>query len=452
MAPNDDGPGEQPNLHAGIKSVPASGRSSVHSDDAWHRHNLLSLGLAWLLSIEERWLTSFNRSDGGGIRGYWSLLVLEKLMEHIAKIEQNEFHIGDSIPFKGHVHSFAPQPYPENVSQGITNDERRAQGQIMDLDAKLQALHATRTDSSEPYLIRSYDFFERHSSQQTRNAQAGPSRANPGISRANTSFSPPTSAVKPTHEAEDLHVWQAARAATAAPFYFDRFPHPADENREKRRWFEDAGFVQINNPTTEGIREIRDVYGQTSLGVVVSVGTSRKDSETGQGIRQKGRWMAGIASNPERVHKDAEKMSKQGGDTGFEYFRLNDQHRLDVEMDEWEPRRKKRDKNPGSTTLTKIRNGFNEWAAELDTFIRLHHCATLLVEHRRRRTRDPGKWERFATLSQYTCQDCDDVFNSQVQFERHLDLDHGRGESPPPDDYMRACRTLWRYQGEPQSN
>ena len=55
--------------------------------------------------------------DGGGIRGYWTLLVLQKLMEKIAAIEEQS----DDRAF----HSFEPIPRPRNVSQVILTEQER---------------------------------------------------------------------------------------------------------------------------------------------------------------------------------------------------------------------------------------------------------------------------------------------------------------------------------------
>ena len=46
--------------------------------------------------------------DGGGIRGYWSILALEKLMYYIA-LQEEEIDKRTSS-------SFSPRPYPHNVS------------------------------------------------------------------------------------------------------------------------------------------------------------------------------------------------------------------------------------------------------------------------------------------------------------------------------------------------
>lgn len=52
-------------------------------------------------------MLNLNLTDGGGIRGYWSLLALEMLMDCIAKTEE-----GYST-----YHSFFPEDYAERVSQ-----------------------------------------------------------------------------------------------------------------------------------------------------------------------------------------------------------------------------------------------------------------------------------------------------------------------------------------------
>jgi len=53
-----------------------------------------------------------STTDGGGIRGYWSLLALKNLMEYVAEREAEPDENDES-----HHHSFSPQAWPENVSQ-----------------------------------------------------------------------------------------------------------------------------------------------------------------------------------------------------------------------------------------------------------------------------------------------------------------------------------------------
>ncbi|KAF9700754.1 hypothetical protein EKO04_001391 [Ascochyta lentis] len=75
-------------------------RSVVHGtvrSDFWRKRNLLSL-------------------DGGGIRGYWTLLVLHRLMESIYHEEMKQ-----AEEDQDEIHSFWPEAYPENVSQLAKN-------------------------------------------------------------------------------------------------------------------------------------------------------------------------------------------------------------------------------------------------------------------------------------------------------------------------------------------
>jgi len=50
--------------------------------------------------------------DGGGVRGYWSLLVLEALMKEIGKEERRHAHNR-----REESHSFYPQQLPTNYTQ-----------------------------------------------------------------------------------------------------------------------------------------------------------------------------------------------------------------------------------------------------------------------------------------------------------------------------------------------
>lgn len=79
-------------------------------------------------------------TDGGGIRGYWSLLVLHKLMEYIA-VEEGGLEQDVEV-----LHSFHPKDLPENVSQIPAHavDERRDIREASDLDARCRAMSIAR--------------------------------------------------------------------------------------------------------------------------------------------------------------------------------------------------------------------------------------------------------------------------------------------------------------------
>ena len=73
--------------------------------------------------------------DGGGIRGYWSLLALQKLIEYIGGEEEE----------CGSFHSFDPQKWPENVYQvPLTEEEERPIKEAYDPEVKMRHLPRTR--------------------------------------------------------------------------------------------------------------------------------------------------------------------------------------------------------------------------------------------------------------------------------------------------------------------
>jgi len=58
--------------------------------------------------------------DGGGIRGYWSLLVLQDLMEKVGE-QEHKVHSGRAEQCG----SFAPHPFPEGATHGPLTPEEQ---------------------------------------------------------------------------------------------------------------------------------------------------------------------------------------------------------------------------------------------------------------------------------------------------------------------------------------
>ena len=73
--------------------------------------------------------------DGGGIRGYWSLLALQTLMEYISHEEEREEVY----------HSFHPEKWPDNVHQApLTEEEERPIKAAYDREIQMRNLPRTR--------------------------------------------------------------------------------------------------------------------------------------------------------------------------------------------------------------------------------------------------------------------------------------------------------------------
>ena len=212
--------------------------------------------------------------------------------------------------------------------------------------------------------------------------------------------------------------------------------------------FEDGGNGIANNPTEFAKNELQDLYGNDALGIIVSVGTARKDeNEKKKSFYKTIIWAtkkyAAQATDPEGAHKSMYRKAKDpppGLD--FLYHRLNDPGKLEIELDEWKPRKAGSNKVSGSTTLKKIEIAFNAWAAAEEVGDQLRKCAADLVNCRRARTKNADRWERFATGARFTCltRRCDDYdFLSRESFREHLLQKHGGRSSGKGEE------NSWRY-------
>ena len=255
--------------------------------------------------------------------------------------------------------------------------------------------------------------------------------------------------------AQEFEIWEVARAATAAPFYFEPLKIPIP-GASRHMLFTDGGFNYTNNPTREGTREIEEAYGNNFIGVVVSVGTARRDERPRErgllSIIPRVRSIAQTATDPEMIHGDMEEFSAR---EDFPYFRLNNPGALDVEFDEWEPKdspftRLAGNRLAGSKTIKTISDAFAGWAMHYKTHSQLEACAAELVKRRRARVSDAAMWERYATGANFKCRikGCkrEDYFFHREQFREHLIQDHRPMPQRRLDEEMEKCRKYWRYQ------
>lgn len=258
--------------------------------------------------------------------------------------------------------------------------------------------------------------------------------------------------------ADNFKIWEVARAATAAPYYFD--PIEIKDGDNIINVFEDGGLGETTNPTEDGIDDIAIQEGHDAVGIVVSVGTARgqlgheKDFILGK-TKDKFKGTIWNASDPERVHARVERKQDSGHYRNMKYWRLNpttEDHLLDMALDAWKPKRSPRLKRvPGSRTINDIKNAFSKWASQTDVQNELRECARQLVEQRRRRMQDEVKWERFSTLADYRCRlrPCElkhRTFTNLKDFVEHLKDDHEITREDVIKEYKNKWSRCWRYQ------
>ncbi|KAF2866966.1 acyl transferase/acyl hydrolase/lysophospholipase [Massariosphaeria phaeospora] len=494
-------------------------------DEVWSQQNLLSL-------------------DGGGIRGYWSLLVLKKLMKAIAAEERRQAYLKGS---DNSLHSFLPHAYPEGATQGPLNGKElaRKNGEtdicnflrdsrkflpchyfdyicgsstgaliaimlgrfrmtvhdclreyetmsniifgrprlvsqrniaivpwskysaaameraLKDVTARRcevnQQLHNVkfpspagicktfvttykyeRTKGSKGsqttlYLLRSYDHEEKEDLPLQDRRRTGTGQSN----RAHR---------KNFGKADALHIWEVARAATAAPMYFKEivFQRNSIEGGTEM-FFSDGGFGQTNNPTQEGILEIASLHGKHNVGAVVNIGTSKDTLESGgKSIFKRVREFVDRATDPTIVAGQLD-----GRDL---YWRFNDDRGLGVELDDWKPSGFST-RDPGHKTLRKIRTQFNRWAKNSSNTRHIEQCARELVARRRRRADDATLWEAYATGAVFICgySACNNAqFENGDRLGEHLEEKH----AVPPEESKKTVRRMtkrWLYQTPPKT-
>ena len=257
-------------------------------------------------------------------------------------------------------------------------------------------------------------------------------------------------------KAQDFEIWQVARAATAANYFF-RPMETKDHTTQETMLLTDAG-MGLNNPTKLARNEIESLHGRGSTDVIVSVGTAKgtkPKKPTFFSIKAKRDIGKGVdeLTNAEGVHKNMTETHSetQGSKQHFEYHRFNNPGGLVTEFDEWQPRKSKRGEASGSKTIEAIRHDVNAYLNNKVVRTDIENCAAKLVERRQRRSRT-REWEHYATVAKYRCcwPGCylEDI-RSDKDFRNHLRWKHPESNAADLRRQVDECRTRWQYQ---QSN
>jgi hypothetical protein len=237
------------------------------------------------------------------------------------------------------------------------------------------------SEEAAPYIFRSYDRWANNP---------------PGIFERNPGY------------AHSVAIWEAARATTAAPLYFDPI-------KIGNRKFGDGGFGS-NNPAEELATEVACMNGydfDDCMDLLLSIGTgdmpsiSRIAKEDAPLKKYTTYFNAAkkLASDARDVH---ERLQVRKEYRKLPYYRFNvpKNRGLDkIKLDEWKgpkwycPSRRR--------TLDKIRDATEAYCNELDTRAHLKEVAKILVKRRNaRKTHD--LWPLVSRGEQYRCtfQDC----------------------------------------------
>lgn len=262
-----------------------------------------------------------------------------------------------------------------------------------------QEKRAVDSEDSAPYIFRSYDHW---------------ASSPPAINERNPGF------------AHNVAIWEAARATTAAPLYFDPI-------KIANRKFGDGGFGN-NNPAEEMKTEVSSMNGSdlTSIALLLSIGTGEIPiSRFEDGLLQK--YIAyfnaarKLASDAESAHS---RLIGWKRDAGLPYHRFNVPLGTGLEkikLDEWKKTPKWYNRHSESTIET-IRKATETYCAQEDVQRQLEEVAEILVKHRLKR-REHELWPLVSRGEQYRCtfdkcRMCQQVVPRKEDLEWHLRRKH----------------------------
>ncbi|KAE9988815.1 hypothetical protein EG328_007419 [Venturia inaequalis] len=259
--------------------------------------------------------------------------------------------------------------YASKISNDVSEYSSNGEGQ-----------QAVDSEDAAPYIFRSYDHWASNP---------------PAIYERNPGY------------AHNVAIWEAARATTAAPLYFDPI-------KIGNRKFGDGGFGS-NNPAEEMATEVASMHGHdfSCMSVLLSIGTGdmppiiRIAREDGW-LKKYGTYLNAakkLASDARAVHQRLDSL-KKCINPGLPYYRFNVPSRsgLDkIKLDEWKgpkwywrPSRKR--------TLDKIREATEAYCGRDEVRAQLMEVAEKMVKHRStRKTHD--LWPLVSRGEQYSVKE-----------------------------------------------
>lgn len=256
--------------------------------------------------------------------------------------------------------------------------------------------------SDDPYLIRTFETY--------------PARGPGAPIRRSSSMK--SLDVRNAGPPQDMDIPLVGRATTAAPGYFR---HLTTKIGDTTLRFKDGGFG-CNNPSWETYKDVLAllVNGSKDMGPFVSVGTGISEVVLFPPPNQS-RWRhkiaefravtKGLPTRTKGTHESMIAAAYRDNRERFPYTRFDGGRDLGaIPMDEWKPNNRTgiafftgRHKHSGRDTLRKIEVAITLYLALDEVQRDLDRWARILVQRRRRQTRDQSRWDRFASASWYIC-------------------------------------------------
>ena len=447
---------------------------SLDIDDPWAKKSILSL-------------------DGGGVRNFSSLLILQELMREVGEIERRMnpdakssaySQLVNCVPDEGltpstggtrSVLGYLPCHYFDYVSGTSTGGLIAILlGRLrMSVDEAIEEYKELSTKVFEKSSAPWKRFWMKHNSTERREDlkdqfnSLPPTRLPSPQEQANqfksdrarcrtivcsmksnedknfqtpflfrsydrkTSYTSRTPFERNPGDANAFTIWQVARATSAAPSYFKSI------HMFEARYYDAA--MNLNNPSWEVVREVSLLAKEShdAIDLLLSIGGGNAKGNNPKIRLGTGSLLQELTDVSDVVH---DKVMLESKVRGFDYYRFDVKQGLQaVRMDEWRP------KSGGDIMLKKIEMATKSYLKQEGVGALIQQCAAYLVDKRTQRAQTM-RWERFATGTRYRCPLADDCPTPKAKFNTRNDLmDHLRtkhNQAPPDADHYQQIQKL----------
>ena len=225
-------------------------------------------------------------------------------------------------------------------------------------------------------------------------------------------------------------IWEVARATSAAPSFFKSISLFED------RYYDAA--EDINNPSLEVVHEVSLLSGgnHDAIDVLLSIGGGNAQGNMPKTKFGGGGLLQEMTEISDVIHR---KVRSESENHLFTYYRLDVEEGLqDVRLNEWKP------KSSGMRTLERIKRATNRYLRRADVRSQCRQCAGALVRRRTQRAQTM-RWECFATGTRYKCPETGCAtpnarFQNRNGLMDHLRMQHNY--APPDAEHYEEMQTL----------